>query len=272
MLRALVVVAAVSLLCGCPKPCTFDAECDDGLFCTGQESCSQGACVAGTPPNCDDGIACTTDSCRELDRRCVNHAPDVDGDGHFDVSCVDLRGEPLGDDCDDHDQLRFPGNREVCDPSHDEDCDDTTLGNTDGDGDGYISSSCGNTRLDGGLVRGPDCDDTNQGVHPGQLEACNGRDDNCDTKVDEGVTVTRYADQDGDGYGAGAALTGCPTDPFTSDRGADCDDTNPAIHPGQVSCVNGFQYQLCELDGGTSTGTCPTQRCVAQPNGVGLCI
>lgn len=37
--------------------CTSDAMCDDGAFCTGQETCVAGACVAGTFP-CDPGIEC----------------------------------------------------------------------------------------------------------------------------------------------------------------------------------------------------------------------
>jgi hypothetical protein len=272
MLRLLLAVSVVALFTGCPKPCERTADCDDGLYCNGPETCEAGHCVNGAPPACDDGLACTTDVCSEDLRHCINRTVDTDGDGHGDATCLDPRGVPLGDDCDDRDVNRFPGNREVCDPTHDEDCDDATLGRQDSDNDGYISSTCGNTLLDGGVLHGPDCDDSNQGVHPGQLEACNGRDDNCDTKVDEGVTVTRYADRDGDGYGAGAGLVGCPTDPNTSERNTDCDDANPAMHPGQFSCVNSFQYQLCQLDGGYLTGTCSTQRCASQPNGLGLCL
>ena len=52
--------------------------------------------------------------------------------------------------------------------------------NPDADGDGAISSLCG----------GDDCDDTNMAVHPGSVELCNGVDDNCDGRVDEGFDVT----------------------------------------------------------------------------------
>ncbi|RME28322.1 MAG: hypothetical protein D6806_03035, partial [Deltaproteobacteria bacterium] len=37
--------------------CSTDADCDNGLFCDGQETCSNGDCVAGSPPcggNCDE--------------------------------------------------------------------------------------------------------------------------------------------------------------------------------------------------------------------------
>ena len=46
------------------RPCGGDAECDDGLFCNGQEACpASGQCVAGDPPALDDGVACSVDQC-----------------------------------------------------------------------------------------------------------------------------------------------------------------------------------------------------------------
>ncbi|NIS35481.1 MAG: hypothetical protein GWO04_38545, partial [Actinobacteria bacterium] len=43
--------------------CTVDADCDDGVFCNGAETCTAGACAPGTAPSCDDGVACTVDTC-----------------------------------------------------------------------------------------------------------------------------------------------------------------------------------------------------------------
>ncbi|MDO8629091.1 MAG: hypothetical protein Q7R41_01250, partial [Phycisphaerales bacterium] len=52
--------------CSC-DPCCVDPcscmNCDDGDACNGTETCSGGACVAGTPMNCNDGEPCTTDGC-----------------------------------------------------------------------------------------------------------------------------------------------------------------------------------------------------------------
>lgn len=45
-------------------PCGVDADCDDGLFCNGQEFCDNGGCVPGPAP-CNDGVACTDDTCDE---------------------------------------------------------------------------------------------------------------------------------------------------------------------------------------------------------------
>jgi cysteine-rich repeat protein len=37
--------------------------CNDGNACTTADTCSDGVCVGGPPPNCDDGNLCTDDSC-----------------------------------------------------------------------------------------------------------------------------------------------------------------------------------------------------------------
>ena len=62
----------------CSVGCTSNAQCDDGLFCNGAETCDLGTntCQPGTPPNCDDGVACTDDSCNEATDSCDNVAND----------------------------------------------------------------------------------------------------------------------------------------------------------------------------------------------------
>jgi subtilisin family serine protease len=54
--------------------CLVDADCNDGSFCNGIESCSAGSCVAGTPVDPDDGVACTDDVCDD-DLDIVVHTP-----------------------------------------------------------------------------------------------------------------------------------------------------------------------------------------------------
>ncbi len=45
--------------------------CNDGLFCTLAEACSNGVCTDGIPRACDDGDACTANACDEVADACV---------------------------------------------------------------------------------------------------------------------------------------------------------------------------------------------------------
>lgn len=91
-------------------------------------------------------------------------APDTDGDGIRDAYCG-------GEDCDDNDPGRFPGNTEVCDAlGKDEDCDDMSFG-IDADGDGFISAQCFiRDQVTGNIIkRGEDCNDGNAMIIPGVM-------------------------------------------------------------------------------------------------------
>jgi len=98
------------------------------------------------------------------------------------------------------------------------------------------------TDLDGDGVPLPaDCNDEDPSIFPGATERCNGRDDNCDGAVDEGVTTRWYTDADGDGYGnPELAYDSCEGADGTTELGGDCDDTDPAIHPGAEDVCNGL--------------------------------
>jgi hypothetical protein len=224
--------------------CTTDAQCADGVFCNGVERCTPGAagadargCVVATSTPC-----LPTQTCNEVDNLCetsCDTGADADGDGHDATACG-------GDDCDDSDANRYPGNTEVCDAAgHDEDCDATTYG-TDVDGDTFLSTGCCNTQPGGALACGTDCDDSAGGanVHPGAPESCNGVDDDCNGVIDEGVQTGCYLDADGDGYAAvGAAavmMCSCSTGytataPATA---ADCNDANIHINPAVPEVCN----------------------------------
>jgi hypothetical protein len=44
--------------------CWSHADCDDGVFCNGPETCTRGGCrPAAGPPVCDDGTGCTVGAC-----------------------------------------------------------------------------------------------------------------------------------------------------------------------------------------------------------------
>jgi hypothetical protein len=260
-------VCTTTITTGCLPPCRQDLDCSNSVFCDGQELCMPGGagadargCLPSRGPPCF-----TNQSCDEADQRCVSTCTDADGDGHYAMACG-------GDDCDDHDVNDFPGNPEVCDPSnHDEDCDPTTFGHRDTDGDGYDDAACCN-----GTHCGSDCNDANPSVHPNQVEVCNGIDDNCRGGIDEGVSVPLYVDGDLDGFGAGAPDAGCPGTAGRSTLGNDCDDTNPAIVPGAMICTGtsgGSGYSICQSNGTYASSKCSlTATCHAQPNGTGICL
>jgi len=89
-------------------------DCDDGLFCNGEEFCTADGCLALSVPSCDDGNECTEDRCDPGTDACVNVEVDRDRDGDGLTSC--------GGDCDDRDARIFPGAEELCDMV-DNDCD-----------------------------------------------------------------------------------------------------------------------------------------------------
>lgn len=70
-------------------------------------------------------------------------------------------------------------------------------------------------------------------------EVCNGRDDDLDGEIDEGLLVTRYLDGDGDGYGV-SEVEVCPEDTAGyADDGGDCNDDDPGVYPGRAEECDG---------------------------------
>ena len=113
------------------------------------------------------------------------------------------------------------------------DDDDTTPSGVDDDGDGVT-------------VEDGDCDDGDPRTFPGAEELCDGLDNNCDSVVDEGLTLADWApDSDGDGYPnplTSSWIQACaaPSGYIEPNTQADCADTSAAVNPGATEVCDGL--------------------------------
>jgi hypothetical protein len=223
-------------------PCIARADCDDGVFCNGSETCRAFRCEPGPPP--------CFDVCDEGGRGCGDCLPaDADGDGHAALACG-------GDDCDDADPDRFPGNLEMCDErAVDEDCIPATVGIRDLDGDGETSSVCCNEAEDR-RVCGPDCDDERDGPSTMGPETCDGADQDCDGTVDEEATCVLP-------FAIGACVEGrcsvvsCPDERMNCNASS-ADGCERDVLTDRFSCGN------CDVRCGPMQ-TCVLGRCEGSP-------
>jgi MYXO-CTERM domain-containing protein len=243
-----------------------------GLCTAGVQVCTatagSGTATWGT---CSGEVVPATETCDGKDNNCngtIDEGFDADHDGF--VSCAAC-GNPTNCDCDDTNPNVHPGAVELCDMV-DQNCngrlDDVPSRVCFSDATGVIPSPVSYT----GTCPGPTCSPKGEckagtqsctaagawgtcaGVvlpvgDPTQPETtCNGKDDNCNGLVDDGAF-----DKDGDGY------TTCA---------GDCDDNDPAVHPGALEiCDNKDNDCDGHIDGNsTSCYTGP-----AGTVGVGVC-
>ena len=188
------------------------------------------------PDDDNDGLSDGDEATRATDPL----DPDTDNDGVLDSV-----------DCNPTNSTIYPGAVEIANDGIDQDCNGSDLViATDTDGDGVPNSldNCPtvanpaqtDTDSDGlgdacdpdddndGFADAVDCNPTNPTIYPGATEVADGRDNDCDTLVDEGLPV----DNDGDGF-------------FGPPGGIDCNDADSTIYPGAVEIANDGIDQDC---------------------------
>ncbi len=201
------------------------------------------------------------------------------------------------DDCDDYDDVAYPGAAELCN-QQDDNCDGQVDENAtpvelwpDEDGDGYYDVQSGDPEigcvgLKGYAALSGDCQPSDPALHPDADELCNYLDDDCDGDIDERVRPVC-----GEGWCARASETcdaedcipGDPEPERCNYLDDDCDseiDEGDICPSGQV-CVAGECLDTGALqadagaganDGGTPTSgsgdrtrTAPASSCALGP-------
>ena len=247
--------------------CLTDDDCDDGVYCNGEEICdSNNLCQPGTPPDCDDGVDCTDDSCDPGTDSCLNEPNDVfcdNGDWCDGIeSCDPLLGCQDGTpvDCDDgvgctidscdevNDQCvnnpddAFCDNGDWCDGTEScdsvLDCQDGTLVDCD-DGVGCTVDSC--DEVNDQCVSNPDDDLCDNGDWCDGAESCDpllgcqdGTPVNCnDGKFCNGV---EYCDEDND-------ICESPGNPCPWL----CDEENDSCHTPNPTTTTSIPVPICDV-------------------------
>jgi len=140
------------------------------------------------------------------------------------------------------------------------DCPEECADTTDNDGDGAIDcedddcaevEACDRDRDDDGHEGtewgGDDCNDGNPAIYPGNLEVCDGFDNDCngltddeDPDVDPASFLDWHRDDDGDGYGSpqGAPQQACQGPSGSADNDEDCNDNDADRHPAATEICN----------------------------------
>ena len=106
-------------------------------------------------------------------------------------------------DCDDGDDVVYPGAPEICDGQYNN-CNDTSYNansaavERDGDSDNYVDCAYNVSTWvgSGSVIGGNDCDDSENTVYPTAVEICDGQLNNCNSNA----IPSNETDDDSDGY------------------------------------------------------------------------
>ncbi len=266
--------------CDGKETCYTDADNDGYRVSTSRTStdtdCTDSGEATSADPSgdCDDNDATVNPGASEttgdgFDQNCDGKETcyaDADDDGYritstvssSDSDCSDsgeARGSEPSGDCDDTNATVHPYAVEIPGDAVDEDCDGGELCYRDGDDDGYrVSATMVSTDADcsdsgEALSADPadDCDDADGAVYPGALEI---EGDEIDEDCDGGELC--YVDFDNDSWRLDSTLPSLDEDCSdsgegrASDSNGDCDDGDPAVHPGATEVVGDGVDQDCD--------------------------
>jgi hypothetical protein len=262
--------------------CTVDADCDDGQYCNGSETCDvNGNCQPGTPVDCADTVDCTIDSCNETTDTC-DHLPD---DGFCDntLYCDGVETCDVVNDCQ-------PGTPVDCADTVDctiDSCNETTDTCDHIPDDGF----CDNTLYCDGVETCDPVNDCQPGIDPCPNTACDEVNDRCtDCLTDADCVDELYCNgTETCETVSGTCVDGTPVDcadtiACTTDTCNDETDTCDHL-PNHDLCDDG---KTCTLDtcdtiiGCTNDGTGVTDACddnnacttndICQGDAAGTCL
>ncbi|MEC8380261.1 MAG: putative metal-binding motif-containing protein, partial [Myxococcota bacterium] len=243
------------------------------------ESCVQPSGYVDNMDDCNDSQALAWSDAEEIcdgvDNNCsgdesdatdiLNWYADIDSDGYGDPnvsveSCVQPSGYVDNmNDCNDSQALAWTGQVEVCDGvdnncSGDEtDATDilTWYADTDSDGYGDPNASVESCVQPSGYVDNTDdCNDSQILAWTGQIEVCDGVDNNCSGDESDATDIlTWYADSDTDSYGdPNMSVESCVQPSGYVDNMDDCNDLDNTI-------------LLCPTDDSDGDGILASQDC-----------